>query len=124
MWKYWWYSDPSGPDPWRAWYDQKNGAVQGRHDDVFRFLEVREIWGEPHTKKIDDFVEIILKTKVQHRLFGFYWPPKERFSFTFVLPCTHNGKKYTPRDAFETTRRRISELKTGSKWIRRCVRPE
>jgi hypothetical protein len=28
-----------------------------------------------HTKKIDDFVEIILSTRVEHRLLGCYWPP-------------------------------------------------
>jgi len=72
----------------------------------------------------DDFVEVILKTKVQHRLLGFYWPAKTRFSFTFVLPCTHNGKKYDPRDAFDTARKRIQELKNDSTWMRRCVRPE
>jgi hypothetical protein len=124
MWTYWWYCDPKGPCPWRAWYDKQLPAVQGRHDDAFRFLETRERWGEPHSKAIDDFVEVILKTKVQHRLLGFYWPAKTRFSFTFVLSCTHNGKKYDPRDAFDTASKRIQELKNGSTWMKRCVRPE
>ena|ERR1700733_383181 len=124
MWKYWWYGDPDGPCPWRAWYDAQIPAVQGRHDAAFRFLEARESWGEPHSKAIDDFVEVILKTKVQHRLLGCYWPLRTRFSFTFVLACTHNGKKYDPRDSFATAGRRIRELKNGSTWMRRCVRPQ
>jgi hypothetical protein len=81
-------------------------------------------WTEPHAKKIGgDLVEIILKTKVQHRLFGFYWP-KGRFNFTFLLPCTHKGSVYDPKDAFDTAETRIKELKKGTNWIIRCVRPE
>jgi hypothetical protein len=124
MWHYWWYGDPRGNDPWRLWYDDQDGSVRGRHDLVFKFLEERVLWTEPHAKKIgDDLVEIILKTKVQHRLLGFYWP-KGRLNFTFLLPCTHKGNVYNPKDAFSTAETRIEELKKGSNWIIRCVRPE
>jgi hypothetical protein len=123
MWNYWWYGDPNGPDPWRAWYDGQLPAVQGRHDNVFRFLEVRNTWGEPHAKRIDDFVEVILTTKVQHRMLGFFWP-REPHCFTFLLPCTHKDKVYKPKNAFETAGVRMRELQNGSTWMKRCVRPE
>jgi hypothetical protein len=125
MWTYWWYADPDPkkPCPWRAWYDARDSSVQGRHDDVFRYLEGRKDWREPHAKAIGDVVEVILKTKVQHRLLGFYWP-KGTLQFTFLLPCTHKGKVYSPKEAFKTANKYIGELKNGSKWIRRCVRPE
>jgi hypothetical protein len=123
MWKYWWYGDPNGPDPWRAWYDDQNAAVRARHDNVFRFLESRESWVGTHAKKIDDFVEVILSTRVEHRLLGCYWPPA-KCCFTFVMQCTHKGKVYKPKNAFETAGIRIRELKNGSTWMRRCVRPE
>jgi hypothetical protein len=125
MWRYWWYADPKGPDPWRAWYDAQNASVQGRHDAVFRMLEARVNWTPPHAKKIgDDLDEIILKTNVQHRLLGFYWPHSIRMAFTFLLPCTHKGRVYDPKDAFEIAERQIEELKSGRNWIRRCDRPE
>jgi hypothetical protein len=124
MWMYFWYSDPTGPCPWRAWYDRQDASVRGRHDDVFRFLEARINWTEPHAKKFNNepMVEIILKGKVQHRLLGFYWP--RRLSFTFVLTCTHKGNVYAPKNALNTARGRIDELIAGSTRIRRCVRPE
>jgi hypothetical protein len=125
MWQYWWYANPSGPDPWRAWYDAQDGQVRGRHDSVFKFLELRPNWKEPHAKKFDNgVVEIILKTRVQHRLLGFYWPQPQRLSFTILLPCTHKGKIYDPKNALETARVRMEELRGGRMWIRCCVRPE
>lgn len=123
MWTYWWYGDPNGPDPWRQWYDAQDQSVRAKHDDVFRFLEARENWAGAHTKAIDDFVEVILKTKVQHRLLGFYWPAGKN-NFTFLLPCTHKGTVYKPKNAFATAGIRIRELRNGSTRIRRCVRPE
>jgi hypothetical protein len=90
---------------------------------VFKFLETRLSWTEPYAKKLDDgLVEIILKTKVEHRLFGFCWPA--RLNFTILIPCTHGGKVYHPPGVFETAASRMSELKNGRNWIRRCVRPE
>jgi hypothetical protein len=125
MWQYWWYGDPDqkAPDPWREWYDAQDSSVQGRHDNVFKFLETRTNWTKPYTKKINNFVEIILKGDVQHRLLGFYWPPG-KLNFTFLLTCTHKGNVYDPKDAFRTADTRIKKLVNGSKWIRRCVRPE
>ena len=125
MWKFWWYNDPIGRDPWRNWYDSLDGAGQGRHDIVFDFLESRPKWSEPYSKKLtdeDDLVEIILKTKIQHRLMGFYWP--ERLNFTILLPCNHKGTVYDPPNAIETAKSRIKELKNGKRWIKYCVRPK
>jgi hypothetical protein len=128
MWQYWWYGDPNGPCPWRKWYDDQLSEVRARHDDVFRFLEQREQWrGAAHAKSLDDgLVEILLKTGVQHRLLGFYWPRGKgiRLSFTFLLPCTHKGQVYNPKDALETAKKRMRELQNGSNRIRRCVRPK
>ena len=125
MWQYWWYADPNPkkPDPWRKWYDAQNSSVRGKHDIVFRFLETQITWTKPHTKKINDFVEIILRGEVQHRLLDSYWPPGN-LTFTFLLPCTHKDKVYNPKDVFRTAKTRIKELRKGSNWIRRCVRPE
>jgi hypothetical protein len=123
MWKYWWYGDPNGTDPWREWYERQLPAVQGKHDSVFKFLEATTTWGEPHTKRVDDFVEIILKTKVQHRLLGFNWP-RQSCCFTFLIPCTHKDKVYKPKNAFETAGIRMRKLQNGSTWMKSCVRPE
>jgi hypothetical protein len=123
MWRYWWYADPKGPCPWRAWYDGQNGAVRARHDAVFRFLESRPDWREPYAKKLDaGLVEVIIKTNVQHRLIGFCWP-KYRFEFVFVIACTHKGVVYNPKSALETAEQRMRELVGGSTWIKSCVRP-
>jgi len=123
MWQFFWYGDPQGPDYWRARYDSLEPAAKARHDVVFPILETRKNWTEPHAKKLgDDLVEIILKGKIQHRLFGFYWP--ERLNFTVLLPCTHKDDVYDPPGAFETADVRIKELKNGRKWIRPCVRPQ
>jgi len=123
MWRYWWYADPKGPDPWREWYDSQNAHVRGKHDTVFRILESRADWRVPHAKKLDSgIVEIILKGGLQHRLLGFCWPGA-RFEFVFVIPCTHKGVVYTPKNALETARQRKTELIGGSTWIKSCVRP-
>jgi hypothetical protein len=122
MWSYWWYGDPNGPDPWHLWYDGLDAQTRGRHDNMFRFLETRSTWREPHAKTLDDgLVEIILKGKVQHRLLGFYGP---NYQFTVVLPCIHKGTVYTPANALETARQRMRALQTGSGWKKRCVKPE
>src|ERR1700733_15034150 len=106
MWKFWWYGDPKGRDLWRDWYDSSDGDVQARHDVVFKFLEARVAWREPYAKKLnDDLVEIIIKAKVQHRLFGFYWP--ERLNFTVLIPCTHKDDVYDPPNVFDTAAARI-----------------
>jgi hypothetical protein len=123
MWQYWWYADPRGPDPWRTWYDLQDGQVKGRHDNVFRFLESRTDWTKPYAKKLDDgLVEITLKARVQHRLLGFCWP--ERLHFTILLPCTHKGDVYDPKDALKTANVRMKQLTNGLEWKRCCVRPE
>jgi hypothetical protein len=124
MWRYWWYTpDPKGPDPWRAWYDRQDAQIRGRHDNVFRFLETRADWREPHAKKLQDgIVEVILKGKVQHRLLGFCWP-NTRFEFVFVIACTHKGVVYKPKNALETGRERKRMLIAGSTWIKPCDRP-
>jgi hypothetical protein len=123
MWRYWWYADPKGPCPWRAWYDAQDASVKARHDDVFRFLESRPDWREPHAKKLDDgLVEIIIKTKVQHRLLGFCWAGNRR-EFVFVLACTHKGVVYKPKNALGTAGKRKSELIAGSTWMKCCDRP-
>jgi Phage derived protein Gp49-like (DUF891) len=115
MWRYWWYGDLIGPDPWRAWYDAQDAQVRGKHDNVFRILESRSDWREPHAKKLDDgMLEIILKGKVQHRLLGFCWPTAN-FEFIFVLPCTHKGVVYKPKNALKTARERKKELIAGSR---------
>ena len=122
MWQFWWYADPNGPDPWRDWYDHQDSQVRGRHDVVFGFLESRQNWTKPYAKKLEDgLVEITLKARVQHRLLGFDWP--QRLSFTILLPCTHKGSVYDPKDAIDTANKRMNELRRGLKWIRRCVRP-
>lgn len=124
MWQYWWYANPVGPDPWRVWYDAQDEQVRGHHDNVFRFLESRPNWTRPHAKKLDDgLVEIILKTRVQHRLLGFCWPGR-RLEFIIVVPCTHKGNVYDPKDALQTAGKRMREIIAGSTWIKHCVRPE
>jgi hypothetical protein len=125
MWTYWWYADPNpqAPDPWRSWYDAQNSGVRARHDNVFRFLEGRTSWAEPHSKKVGNLIEVILKGKVQHRLLGFYWLAGQ-CQFTFLLPCTHKEQVYKPRAAFNTAEQYRVDLMNGSNWIRRCVRPE
>jgi hypothetical protein len=124
MWQYWWYCDPRAPAcPWREWYDSQDGQVKGRHDVVFKFLESRTIWKEPHAKTLGGgLVEIVLKGKVQHRLLGFCWP--DRLHFTILLPCTHKGIVYDPKNALVTARERMRELRDGSTWKKRCVRPD
>lgn len=122
MWSYWWYGDPNGPDLWQIWYDGLDAQTQGRHDVVFGFLHARKTWIEPYAKALDDgLIEIILKGKVQHRLFGYYEPS---YQFTVVLPCIHKGTVYTPADAFKTAHKRMKILQTGSSWKRSCVKPE
>lgn len=125
MWTYWWYGTDA-QCPWRTWYDAQNERVQAKHDFVFEVLESRPTWTEPYAKKLtnEDFVEIILKTKVQHRLFGFYWPQNQRCSFTFLLPATHKDDVYNPKDAFQSARKRMQEIKTGAVRIRRRDRPQ
>jgi hypothetical protein len=124
MWRYWWYSDPKGACPWRAWYDAQNTAVRGKHDDVFRFLDTRPDWREPYAKKLDDgLVEVRIKTDVQHRLVGFCWPGSS-FEFVFVIACIHKGVVYKPKNALATAKTRMDELINGSTWIKSCVRPK
>jgi hypothetical protein len=126
MWQFFWYSDPAVPvpwNPWKDWYDDQDGQVRARHDVVFGFLETRPNWTKPYAKKLDEgLVEITLKARVQHRLIGFDWP--QRSCFTILLACTHKGQVYNPKDALETARRRMTELRGGRIWIRRCVRPK
>jgi hypothetical protein len=123
MWRYWWYADPKGPDPWRAWYDKQDAQVKGRHDNVFRILESRSDWREPYAKKLHDgLLEIRLTGRVQHRLLGFCWP-NTPFEFVFVIACTHKGALYKPKNALGTASQRKTELLDGSTWIKSCVRP-
>jgi hypothetical protein len=108
----------------QSWYDCQNDAVRGRHDTVIRFLLGQEVWRRPYAEKLvecDGLIEIIIKTKVQHRLFGFYGI--EKGDFTVVLPCTHRGKIYTPREAKREAICRMNEVKQGKVKAIYCDQP-
>lgn len=114
MWRFFWYPDGT-KNPWQTWYDGQNADVQARHDATIRFLNVRREWRRPHAEKLTDYeglIEIIIKSNVQHRLFGFFGP--EELTFTVVLPCTHRGKKYQPHGAKNDGLRRMKEIRNGT----------
>jgi hypothetical protein len=48
--------------------------------------------------------------KVEHRIFGYYGGPQV---FVMLIGCTHKGKIYDPRGAFETMVDRARKLQTG-----------
>jgi hypothetical protein len=124
MWEWFCYDDGEEDSPWHRWYHERDDAVQGKHDAIFGFLEVSpaHLW-RPHTKKInDDIIEVRIHGTVQHRLFGFFGPQREQF--TFVIFCTHKQKVYDPPDAKRTAAKRKREIEKGRLNVHLCKRPE
>src|ERR1700690_1537562 len=114
MWRFFLYPDGT-KNPWQWWYDGQNEDVRARHDMTIRFLNERREWRRPHAERLTDYeglIEIIIKTNVQHRLFGFFGP--EELTFTVVLPCIHRGKKYKPRHAKDDGFKRMKEIQNGT----------
>ena len=69
----------------------------------------------------DGLIEVIITTKVAHRIFGFKGP--EKLTFKIMLICNHKGKVYTPPNAIETAKRRKKDVETHKGKVIRCVRP-
>jgi hypothetical protein len=119
----WWYPDGT-EDPWFSWYDAQDSAVRGRHDIVMKFLEQGH-WYEPHFKDLKGYTEVqeIRITKgVAHRLLGYLC--RNPFAYTVVLPCTHKGDQYYPKEALETAERLVSQIKKGQVIAISCQRPK
>jgi Phage derived protein Gp49-like (DUF891) len=124
MWTFLWYPDGTD-DPWATWYWQQNEDVQARHDRVVATLQERERdqWRPPFSKKLtghDGLIEIIIKTRVEHRLLGTFQPNKR---FLVALTCIHKGRNYTPKNAFNTAKKRIMEIDRGEKIAQTCTPP-
>jgi hypothetical protein len=123
MWDWFCYDDGKEDDLWMRWYRSMGVEVRARHNAVFDFLEVRTVWREPHSKKInDDLMEIRITGTVQHRLLGFFGPAPGQF--TFVLPCMHKQKVYTPHGAKKTAAKRKRAIEEGRANVRSCERPQ
>jgi phage-related protein len=125
VWQWLCYDDGDEEDLWTRWYRGVDDAVQGKHDTIIEYLEVRSAgeWREPHTKKIEnDIIEVRIHGNVQHRLFGFFGP--KQGEFTFVLPCIHKQNVYTPKGAKKTAAKRKLAIEAGEANVRRCKRPQ
>jgi hypothetical protein len=125
MWQFLWYPDGTC-DPWATWYGQQDEDVQSKHDSIIAFLLARESheWRPPQCKKLEGYkklFEIIISTRVEHRLLGTFLPKKQ---FLIVQPCTHKGQIYTPKRAFDLAMRKISEIENGEKTAVICSPPE
>lgn len=125
MWEWLCYDDGHEDSLWARWYRGMDDAVQGKHDTILDYLEVRAAhqWRLPHTDKInDDIIEIRIHGAVQHRLFGFFGP--SRGQFTFLLPCVHKQKVYTPKNARKTAAKRKKDIEDETANVRLCQRPQ
>jgi len=69
-----------------------------------------------------DLIEVRLSGRVMWRILGFYG--SERRQFVVVGACNHKGKVYEPKEALNTARRMIKEIKAGKKVTVPCERPQ
>lgn len=125
VWTWYCYDDGGNKNLWASWYHAQSDRTRGQHRQVFEILEQLETWSRPLAKNLaKGLVEIIIRSEVQWRIFGFYWPRKQRRSFTIVLIGNHKGKVYNPPDATKKARNRIRNIENGKSNVRRCNRPK
>lgn len=125
MWTWYCYDDGRPVDLWTCWYHGQSDRTRGQHRQVFEILEQLKKWDKPLVKNLaKGLVEIIVKSEVQWRIFGFYWPKGQRRSFTIVLIGNHKGKVYDPPDAIKQARIRKTAVKNGKVKVRHCDRPK
>lgn len=127
VWTWYCYDDAGDTDLWARWYHAQSARTRGQHRQIFEALEQREAfdWRKPLSKNLSDgLIEIYVRSEVQWRLFGFYWPKQQRRSFTIVLIGYHKGKIYTPPDAINQARKRKRDIENGTAKVRNCDRPK
>ena len=126
MWTYKCYVTNDSPNLWAKWYEQ-NPSEQGRHDAVFEALEQIAPWREPYAKALKGshlagIIEVRLRGTRQWRIFGFYG--EQRQEFILVAIGYHKGSVYSPKDALETAKRRMEEIRRDGSNAKECNRPQ
>ena len=127
MWTWHCYDDGKDEDLWARWYYAQSHRTRGQHRQIFETLEQREEndWRKPLTNNLGDgLIEIYVRSEVQWRLFGFYWPKGQRRSFTIVLIGYHKGKIYSPPGSIDQARKIMRDIENGNAEVRNCGRPK
>ena len=125
VWTWHCYNDGRAGDLWARWYHAQSDRTRGQHRQVFDALEDRKDWGLPLTKNLSKgLIEVIVKSEVQWRIFGFYGPKGVRRAFTIVLIGNHMDKVYDPPDAIKQARKIMKDIENGKSTARPCTRPK
>jgi phage-related protein len=122
-WKYSRY--PADDANWDLWYEARNEAVRGKFEDVFETLEDNTSWHRTGfyrpLAKGDGLGEVKVKEGHQWRFFGFFGLDRQEFAIMMI--CYHKDTNYEPRDAIDTGKKRMKEIKTKKTQRISCERP-
>ena len=127
MWTYFCYDNEKEESLWHVWYAARDDDTKASHDYAFEYLEPRENrewYNTPHFGPLvpkKGIYEIRLPGKLKWRLAGYFGPGVKQF--TIVLICNHKGQIYDPPDSKKTAVKRKSQIESGKRKRKQCVRP-
>ncbi len=117
-WAFYGYETASEGSDVQNWFDELTEDERDDARDTIVYLEhlKKELWGEPHFKGLNGKLsEIRFKAneaKKWYRIYGFFWPPRKRYSYTFLLGA---GKKVSnPKKDIVKARKRLDRVADGS----------
>jgi hypothetical protein len=111
QWKYARY--PADNADWDRWYQRQGEGVRGKFEEVFETLEDNTAWRSTgYYRPIvngDGLGEVRIKEGHQWRFLGFFGLDRQEFTVTMI--CYHKDDDYEPRDAIETAKKRMKQIK-------------
>jgi hypothetical protein len=117
QWTFYGYCTQAGTRDAQDWFDKLSDEEKDEARDTLGYLRRIPIrlWCEPEFKPLGSGLsEIRFKVntlKRIYRIYGFFWPSGQRYSYTFLLGA--NKKIQNPRKDIAEARRRQSRVERG-----------
>ena len=119
IWTFYDYVSPLGSNEITDWYAALGEEEREVFDGFLKALSKTRKLGEPDVKKLKGrqnrglFELRFTAERKEHRVLGGYGPEGADHGFIMLIGCTHEQKIYSPPSAFETARKRMSQIKSG-----------
>jgi hypothetical protein len=99
LWRFYGYVTPAGNREVQNWFDGLSEEEADEVKDGLRYLQLlpRDLWRRPEFDQLDsDISEVRFRVSgrnIQLRLYGSFWPERQRNVYTFLLGKKQKGNE-------------------------------